>query len=84
MLCQDRFKGLKAILDSVSHDRGAVCEGVEGAKSYEELLGRLGYRVAVTKQIHVADSYSRTGPAGGSGRCCLISTFRRRARCPHS
>jgi len=65
MLCQDRFKGLKAILDSVSRDRGAVCEGVEGARTYEDLLGRLGYRVAVTKQIHVADSYSRTGPAGG-------------------
>jgi len=65
ILCQDRFKGLKAILESVSRDRRAIREGMEGAKSYEELLGRLGYRVAVTKQIHVADSYSRTGPAGG-------------------
>ena len=65
ILCQDRFKGLKAILDSVSRDRAAVCAGVEGADSYEGLLGRLGYRVTVTKQIHVADSYSRMGPAGG-------------------
>ena len=65
ILCQDRFKGLKAILDSVSRDRAAVCAGVEGADSYEGLLGRLGYRVTVTKQIHVADSYSRVGPAGG-------------------
>ena len=65
ILCQDRFQGLKAILDSVSRDRAAVCTGVEAADSYEGLLGRLGYRVTVTKQIHVADSYSRMGPAGG-------------------
>ncbi len=65
VLCQDRFKGLKAILDAVSRDRGAVCAGMEGADSYEGLLGRLGYRITVTKQIHVADSYSRMGPAGG-------------------
>ena len=25
----------------------------------------LGYKVTVTKQIHVADCYSRVGPAGG-------------------
>jgi hypothetical protein len=64
-LCQEPFKGLKAILDSVSRDREALCEGVISANSYEELLARLGYRVTLTKQIHVADSYSRTGPAGG-------------------
>ncbi len=29
------------------------------------MLARLGYRVTMTKHIHVADSYSRTGPAGG-------------------
>ena len=65
ILCQARFQGLKAILDCVSRDRGAVCEGVEGTDCYEGLLGRLGYRVTVTKQIHVADSYSRMGPGGG-------------------
>jgi hypothetical protein len=65
ILCQDPFQGLKAILDSVSRDREALCDGVQGADSYEELLARLGYRVTVTKQIHVADSYSRTGPSGG-------------------
>ena len=65
ILCQDRFKGLKAILETVSRDRGAVCESLESTHSYEDLLGKLGYRVTVTKQIHVADSYSRTGPAGG-------------------
>jgi hypothetical protein len=65
ILSQDRFTGLKAILETLSRDRGVLCEGLEGAHSYEDLLGRLGYRVTVAKQIHVADSYSRTGPAGG-------------------
>ena len=65
LLNREPFKGLKAILDSVSRDRVAVCEGVNGTSSYEELLARLGYRVTMTKQIHVADCYSRIGPAGG-------------------
>jgi hypothetical protein len=65
ILCGESFKGLKAILDSVSRDRAAVCSGVNGTSSYEALLAWLGYRVTLTKQIHVADSYSRTGPAGG-------------------
>ena len=64
-LGREPFKGLKAILDSVCRDREALCEAVNGTNSYEELLAKLGYRVTVIKQIHVADSYSRTGPAGG-------------------
>jgi hypothetical protein len=58
------FKGLKTILDSVCRDREALWAGVNGTHSYEELLARLGYRLTIIKQIHVADSYSRTGPAG--------------------
>ena len=65
ILGQEPFKGLKAILDSLSRERVALYDGVHGANSYEELLAKLGYRVTMTKQIHVADSYSRTGPAGG-------------------
>jgi hypothetical protein len=65
ILGQEPFKGLKAILDSLSRDRAALCDGVYGTNSYEGLLAKLGYRVTVIKQIHVADSYSRTGPAGG-------------------
>lgn len=61
----ESFKGLKAILDALSRGRTALCEAVNGANSYEELLAKLGYRVTLTKQIHVADCYSRTGPAGG-------------------
>ena len=59
------FKGLKAIFDSLSRDQAALCDGVHGTSSYEELLAKLGYRVTMTKQIHVADCYSRTGTAGG-------------------
>jgi len=65
ILGQEPFKGLKAILDSLSRERVALYDGVHGANSYEELLAKLGYRVTMTKQIHVADSYSRTGSAGG-------------------
>jgi hypothetical protein len=65
LLGREPFKGLKTILDSLSRDREAVWDGVNGTNSYEELVARLGYRVTVTKQIHVADCYSRTGPAGG-------------------
>jgi hypothetical protein len=65
ILCQEPFKGLKAILDSVCRDQETLRSAVTNTNSYEELLAGLGYRVTMTKQIHVADSYSRTGPAGG-------------------
>jgi hypothetical protein len=62
---RERFKGLKAILDSLSAGRDAICQAVSRANSYEQLLAGLGYRITLTKQIHVADCYSRVGPAGG-------------------
>jgi hypothetical protein len=65
ILGQEPFKGLKAILDSVSRAREALCDAVTVTNSYEEMLAKLGYRVTVIKQIHVADCYSRTGPGGG-------------------
>jgi len=65
LLGREPFKGLKTILDSLSRDREAVWDGVNGTNSYEELVAKLGYRVTITKQIHVADCYSRTGTAGG-------------------
>jgi hypothetical protein len=65
VLSREQFTGLKAILDSLSPDREALCEAVNGVNSYEELLARLGYRITLTKQIHVQDAYSRTGSAGG-------------------
>ena len=65
LLAREPFKGLKTILDSLSRDREAVWDGVKSTSSYEELVARLGYRITTTKQIHVADCYSRVGPAGG-------------------
>jgi len=65
VLSCEPFKGLKAILDRLSPDREALCEGVNGTNSYEELLAKFGYRITLTKQIHVQDAYSRVGSAGG-------------------
>src|SRR2546426_8895204 len=65
VLSREPFKGLKAIIESLSPDREAQCAGVNGTNSYEDLVARLGYRIILTKQIHVQDSYSHVGPAGG-------------------
>jgi hypothetical protein len=65
VLSREPFKGLKAILDSLSRDREALCEALHRANSYEDLLARLDYQITLTKQIHVQDSFSRVGSAGG-------------------
>jgi hypothetical protein len=65
LLSREPFKGLKTILDAVCRDRQAIWDGVIGTSSYEDLLAKLGYRVTLIKQIHVADCYSRTGAVGG-------------------
>jgi hypothetical protein len=65
VLSREPFTGLRAILDSLSPDRETICEAVSGANSYEELMAKLGYRITLTRQIHVQDAFSRLGPAGG-------------------
>ncbi len=65
IVSREVFTGLKAILDSLSPNRDALSAAVSDTNSYEELLGRLGYRLAFTKQIHVQDCYSRVGRDGG-------------------
>jgi len=65
VLSREPFTGLKAILDGLSSDRMALCEAVSGANSYEDLLAKLGYRITLTRQIHVQDAYSRLGSTGG-------------------
>ena len=59
------LKGLKAILDNVTSDRPTLCDQVADAKTFEDLLARLGYSVALVPQIHVQDAYSRLGRQGG-------------------
>ena len=65
VLSGEPFKGLKAILDSLSSDRKAQREGVTGTSSYTDLLASLGYRITLIRQIHVQDSFTRLGSAGG-------------------
>ena len=65
VLSRESFKGLKAVLDSISSDQETLREAVRGTNSYEDLVIRLGYQITVTRQIHVQDSYSRVGAAGG-------------------
>ena len=62
---REPFSGLKSILDSLSVSREAQFSAVSRSNSYEDLLAKLGYRMSLTKQIHVQDSFSRLGPAGG-------------------
>ena len=52
-------------MDAVSSSREALCQEVNVTNSYEGLLARLGYKICLTQQIHVQDSYSRVGRAGG-------------------
>lgn len=65
VLSQSPFEGLKAILERLSPDRAILYAWVKSANAYEELLAGLGYRLTLTKQIHVQDSYSRLGRDGG-------------------
>jgi hypothetical protein len=65
VLAQAKFEGLKVILDCVAPDREMLCTLVPGSNTYQELLAKLGYRLAIIRQIHVQDCYSRLGPTGG-------------------
>ena len=65
VLSQSAFEGLKAILDRLAADRAVLYARVQAANAYEELLAGLGYRLTLTKQIHVQDAYSRLGRDGG-------------------
>lgn len=65
LLSKEPFPGLKTILDAVSPDERTLQEAILAVNSYEELLARLGYKLTVTRQIHLQDCYSRLGQAGG-------------------
>lgn len=65
LLSQPPFEGLKAILDRLSPDRDALYAGLLATNTYEQLLARLGYKLTLTRQIHVQDAYSRMGQQGG-------------------
>ncbi len=65
VLATDQFKPLKAVLDSLQLDPLVICEAVKNTNSYQELMGKLGYKIILEPQIHYQDCYSRVGRAGG-------------------
>ena len=65
IISREPFTGLKAILFSLGAEPDLLHKAIQSTRSYEELLQRVGYRIALTKQIHIQDCYSRVGQAGG-------------------
>jgi len=65
ILSQEPFEGLKAILQRITRDQEGLRDEVLRAATYEELVGRIGYKLTLTKQIHVQDCYSKMGLPGG-------------------
>jgi hypothetical protein len=65
VLAQPVFEGLKIIFDKLCVDPPVLYAAIKSAFTYEELLAKLGFKLAFTKQIHVNDCYSRMSPAGG-------------------
>lgn len=59
------FDGLKAIFERLGADRQALVAAIMSTDTYEQLLGRLGHKLILTKQIHVQDCYTRVGREGG-------------------
>jgi hypothetical protein len=65
VLSLERFTGLKAILGCLHSDRQTLRDAVDEVNSYTELLEKLGFQLALVRQIHVQDAFSRVGRAGG-------------------
>jgi hypothetical protein len=65
ILSRDQFKPLKAVFDSLGKPVPAMQGAIITTNSYQNFLGKLGYRIVVVKQLHEQDCYTRLGPAGG-------------------
>lgn len=65
VLALEPFTGLKTILENLSRNREKICDALNNANSYQDLLAKLGHPLTLTKQIHVQDAYTRLAPAGG-------------------
>ena len=65
ILSRDQFKPLKAVFDSLGKTVPAMQGAIITTNSYQNFLGKLGYRIIVVKQLHEQDCYTRLGPAGG-------------------
>jgi len=64
-LSEARFEGLKAVLERLGPEPDLLRAAFLVVNSYEQLLARLGYKLMLTRQIHVQDCYSRLGTQGG-------------------
>lgn len=65
LFSSEAYQGLRTIVEKLCPTRENLAERVRAAKSYEELIVKLGYKVELTKQVHVQDCYARLGRAGG-------------------
>jgi len=65
LLTRGTLDGLKAILNQLCADRASLHASVLTSNTFGELLARLGFKLVLTKQIHVQDAYSRMGQEGG-------------------
>jgi hypothetical protein len=65
ILLRPQFKPLKAVFDNLGIAVLLMHGAIITTNSYQNFLGKLGYRVVVVKQIHENDCYARLGPKGG-------------------
>lgn len=65
ILKRGEFKPLKAVFDNLGVTVPAMHGAIITTNSYQNFLGKLGYRIVVVKQIHENDCYARLGPKGG-------------------
>ncbi len=65
VLSRAEFTPLKAVIGHLGKDRAVMIGAIITTNSYQMFLGKLGYRVIVTPQLHEQDCYTRLGPEGG-------------------
>ena len=65
ILARAHFKPLKGVFDSLGITVPVMQGAIITTNSYQNFLGKVGYRIVVVKQIHENDCYARLGPKGG-------------------
>lgn len=65
VLLRPQFKPLKAVFDNLGIAVPLMHGAIITTNSYQNFLGKLGYRVILVNQIHENDCYARLGPKGG-------------------
>src|ERR1051325_6617351 len=65
ILSRPQFKPLKAVFDHLGIAIPLMHGAIITTNCYQMFLGKVGYRIAVVKQLHEQDCYSRLGPKGG-------------------